>query len=334
MKERIKKLIHAAKRKKKVLVVCFSCVLIAGALSLCWYYSGEIIPHVQAGEGTAINPEFKNLKEIKNPDPHESGPKEEVLTYDEIKQEKYAKNAIRIATQEGLQRVPGAPKVQSKTVYSYSPAAIYEIFCHEAYLTDIQLQPGEDIQFIGGGDTVRWIVDRALSGSGDEKRWHIYVRPLKAGLMTNIMIATDRRSYQLKVRSTADFYSPIVGWTYPLEEKAAFIRMKEDEEPISNSANVTPDRMNFKYSIKEQKGWFDGSYSWTPTMVFDDGRKTYIKMGENMPSGEAPALFVKGKSGLALVNYRVKKNFYIVDRLFKQAELKNGEDETVVITQN
>jgi type IV secretion system protein TrbG len=340
---------HVTKLKKFAVNVCkkyplrifLSGVLIGSIIAFSWHYTNRIIPAVQAGEGEAINPE---LRSDKKPDIQDiqaiqdEGPKDDKLTIDEVKQERYARNVSKISMDEGLQRVPRSPKVQSKTFYSYSQTALYEIFCHEGYLTDIQLQPGEDILYIGGGDTVRWIVDRAQSGSGDNKRWHIYIKPLKGGIMTNFMITTDRRAYQIRARATADFYNPIVGWNYPLDDKAAFLRtqeekMKKEEEEVSKA--VAPDKMNFAYTVKEKSGWFGGSYSWTPKIVFDDGAKTYIQMSSGMATGEAPALFVKDTSGeVMLVNYRVKNNYYIVDRLFTQAEMRNGMKETVVITRN
>jgi len=343
MKQHITRLIGLAVNisKKYPLRIFFSGVLIGSIIAFSWYYSNRFIPTVQAGEGEAINPELKGDKKADLQDVqaiHDEGPQDDKLTPDEVRQERFARNALRGSTEEGLQRVPKAPKVQSKTFYSYSQTAIYEIFCHEGYLTDIQLQPGEDIQYIGGGDTVRWIVDRAQSGSGDNKRWHIYVKPLKGGIMTNFMITTDRRAYQIRARAAADFYNPIVGWNYPLDDKAAFLRtqeekMKKEEEEVSKA--VAPDKMNFAYTVKEKSGWFGGSYSWTPKIVFDDGAKTYIQMSPGMATGEAPAFFVKDTSGeVMLVNYRVKNNYYIVDRLFTQAEMRNGMKETVVITRN
>jgi type IV secretion system protein VirB9 len=89
--------------------------------------------------------------------------------------------------------------------------------------------------------------------------------------------------------------------------------------------------MNFAYKVIEKSGFFGSSYSWTPKMVFDDGTKTYIQMADTMRSGEAPALFVKDDDNVTLVNYRVKNNYYIVDRLFAQAEMRNGTKETVII---
>jgi type IV secretion system protein TrbG len=341
MKQPISKLIHSLRviGKKYTIRLFLSGIFIGSIVALCWFYSARAIPSVQAGEGQAVNPELKAKEKLDMQDVQaiqDEGPKDDKLTPDEVRQERYARNALRGSTEEGLQRVPKAPKVQSKTFYAYSQTAIYEIFCHEGYLTDIQLQPGEDVQYIGGGDTVRWIVDRAQSGTGDDKRWHIYVKPLKSGIMTNFMITTDRRAYQIRARASVDFYNPIIGWTYPLDDKAAFLRtkeeqMKKEEEEVSKA--VTPEKMNFSYKVEEKSGWFGGKYSWTPKMVFDDGVKTYIQMSDAMKTGEAPALFIKDTSGeVMLVNYRVKQNYYIVDRLFTQAEMRNGMKETVLIT--
>jgi len=47
---------------------------------------------------------------------------------------------------------------------------------------------------------------------------------------------------------------------------------------------------------------------------------------------EAPALFIKSQEGTTqLVNYRVKANWYIVDRLFEEAELRVGEQHPAVV---
>lgn len=265
-------------------------------------------------------------------------PADEPLTYEEAKAQKEARYAIILSNKEGTQRVQNQPRIQSKTFFSYSQTSVYKIYCHEGYLTDIQLQAGEDIEFIGGGDTVRWIVDKALSGKGETRRWHVYVKPLKSGIQTNFIITTDRRAYQINARSTADFYVPIVGWNYPNDDKVAFMRQKEerlkDEDQVNTSA---PEKFNFKYKITEEKnsGWFSSnneSYTWTPKIVFDDGKKTYIKMGDHMKTTEAPALFIEGKDGLQMVNYRVKGSYYIADRLIsKGAQMINGK-EIVYIT--
>jgi type IV secretion system protein VirB9 len=62
-----------------------------------------------------------------------------------------------------------------------------------------------------------------------------------------------------------------------------------------------------------------------PVRVFDDGKKTYIQISEAAKNREAPVLVVIGSDGKQeMVNYRVKNDMYIVDRLFERAQLLLG----------
>ncbi len=71
---------------------------------------------------------------------------------------------------------------------------------------------------------------------------------------------------------------------------------------------------------------------WKPVRVFDDGKKVYIQFPDHIDRGEAPPLFVVGQDGQSeLVNYRMRGNFYVVDRLFSTAELRLGQDPQQVV---
>ena len=49
-------------------------------------------------------------------------------------------------------------------------------------------------------------------------------------------------------------------------------------------------------------------------------------------TAEAPPLFLIGPEGeVALVNYRVRGSYYVVDRLFEVAELRLGTDPQTVV---
>jgi type IV secretory pathway VirB9-like protein len=61
-----------------------------------------------------------------------------------------------------------------------------------------------------------------------------------------------------------------------------------------------------------------------PIRVFDDGVKTYIQMPVASQRTEAPVLVVEGPDGGEMVNYRVKGDVYVVDRLFNRAALIVG----------
>jgi len=71
---------------------------------------------------------------------------------------------------------------------------------------------------------------------------------------------------------------------------------------------------------------------WRPLRAFDDTSKVYIEFPERIDQGEAPPLFVVGPEGDSeLVNYRVRGNYYVVDRLFAAAELRLGQKPQQVV---
>ena len=81
-------------------------------------------------------------------------------------------------------------------------------------------------------------------------------------------------------------------------------------------------QLQFRYAITGD------SPPWRPLRAFDDGSKVYIEMPAGVAEGELPPLFVVGPNGgTELVNYRVRQNYYVVDRLFAAAELRMGSDK-------
>ena len=62
-----------------------------------------------------------------------------------------------------------------------------------------------------------------------------------------------------------------------------------------------------------------------PIRVVDDGKKTFIQMSPGAGVREAPVLVGLGPEGKAeMVNYRVKGDLYVVDRLFERGALLLG----------
>jgi type IV secretion system protein TrbG len=203
-------------------------------------------------------------------------------------------------------------------VFSYSPGALYQIYAAPGQITDVALEPGE--QLIGSGpvaagDTVRWVVGDTESGSGDTRRVHIMVKPTRPAIETNLIINTDRRTYLIELRSREQPYMPSVAWFYP-EDRAARGRAVPPRPFIPDQA-----LRRYRYAI-------DGdSPPWRPVNAYDDGRKIYIEFSAGIGQGEMPPLFVIGPDGKTeLVNYRVYGNLLIVDRLFAAAELRLGGD--------
>ncbi|MDD2462785.1 MAG: P-type conjugative transfer protein TrbG [Desulfobulbus sp.] len=240
------------------------------------------------------------------------------------------RRVVDTAIREATRRPANSVNSESKTVYSYTPDAIYTLYGAPGRVIDIQLQPGEKLTGpVIAGDTVRWVVGTSVSRNGASAITHVLVKPVQAGIETNFIITTDRRSYHLIAKSLNRSFLPTVSWTYPHEEMAKFDAYNPDGQKAADmlaSGGISPDKLNFKYTIDP-----DDNYSWTPVRVFDDGSRTYIQMSPEMKNTQAPVFFIKDEDGLNLVNYRVRGDYYVVDRLFEEGEFRCGKDEIVKI---
>lgn len=210
-------------------------------------------------------------------------------------------------------------------VFAYAPGSLYQVTAALGRVTTIQLQQGESLSDTGAvaaGDTVRWVIGEAASGSGSSRRTQILVKPTEPGLVTNLVINTDRRTYIVELRSTASTYMASVAWSYPQDELIALKARTDAAARIAETqvaSGLDPARLEFGYRLKG-----DGP-DWRPTQVFDDGAKTYILFPATIAQSELPPLFLIGAGGKAeLVNYRVSGRYMIVDRLFAAAELRLG----------
>jgi type IV secretion system protein TrbG len=202
-------------------------------------------------------------------------------------------------------------------LFSYSPGALYQVYASPGQITDIALEPGEQLVGSGpvaAGDTVRWIVGDTESGSGDFRRVHIMVKPTRPSIATNLVVNTDRRTYLVELRSREKPYMPAVAWFYPESR----IRGKVlPQTPFIPNA----EQRKYRYAIEGD------SPPWRPVNVYDDGRKVYIEFSPGIVQGEMPPLLVIGADGKAeIVNYRAYGDILIVDRLFAAAELRLGSE--------
>ena len=215
--------------------------------------------------------------------------------------------------------------INAVQVYPFSDGALFQVYAAPGQVTDIALQEGELLTGSGpvaSGDTVRWIIGDTESGTGATKRVHILVKPTRPDLTTNLVINTDRRTYHLEMRSAEKTYMASVSWQYPADQLIALRRQNAAADaaaPVDVGVDVA--RLRFRYRIEGDNP------AWRPLSAFDDEQKVYIEMPRGIGQGEAPPLFVLGPDGKGeLVNYRVRQNYYVVDRLFGAAELRLGGD--------
>ena len=206
--------------------------------------------------------------------------------------------------------------------FAYAPNQLYKIYCRRGYLTDLAFRKGETIQFVGGGDTAGW----AVSSATVDGIPHLYIKPVVEVSTTNLIVTTNKRSYQLIVHS-ADWYNPMVSWTYATEDHQDMLRSEQKNEAARTAAVHATDveSLDFSYKVKGKNA------EYRPETVFSDGMRVYLKFNK-LPQRQVP-IFIqeKGSRMMTLVNYQQKDNYYIIDAPFERAQMRVSEHENVTI---
>jgi len=208
--------------------------------------------------------------------------------------------------------------VNAVQIFSYNPTELYRAYTKPGRVTDIALQPGEQIVDISGADPIRWVLGNTTSGKGESQRTHISIKPTRADIATNLIIYTDRRTYFVEVTATPATWMTGIAWEYPGQEIHANTAPAPKQEESQDG--LAPERLEFRYDIAGPR------IPWRPLRVFDDGSKVYIQFPPDIVQHDLPPLFLlDGHGATQLVNYRVRSPYYIIDRLFDAAELRIGD---------
>ena len=208
-----------------------------------------------------------------------------------------------------------------ETTFKYSPSSIYEIWVSPDYSTRIELNPDEDITYVGGGDTTNWKID--MSKGGEKSATSVYIRPVESDIKSNLIIQTTKRTYTFLINGDEKLYNIIIKFTYPIDAGISVYRTDSSIPSILEngvSGSVETNASDIRNIITNYKITPD-TYDWSPVGVYNDGKKTYIKFKETM--SESPILVVKGSTGkLEEVNYHQEGNVIRIDRVVKSGQLK------------
>ncbi|NHR04538.1 TrbG/VirB9 family P-type conjugative transfer protein [Chromobacterium haemolyticum] len=224
-------------------------------------------------------------------------------------------------------------------VFPFDPNNSFTIISRPNAITDIQLGPDEQLVALAAGDSTQWTFHKTDG--------HIFVKPIRADLFTSATLVTSKRTYQLTLRSVSDrakWYQR-VSWQYPdlvllgdPNFKAPSRAMPPDIDFQSNSSGsigsfgqyssapsqggMYGEKLNFNYAVK-------GSADFAPKQVFDDGKFTWFRI---VGSQEFPAVFmINADSDIERVNWLVKGEFLIVQRLAPAFLLKIGKEEVRIV---
>jgi type IV secretion system protein VirB9 len=241
------------------------------------------------------------------------------------------RQAVQQSNAEGIMR----PQDYSKAamIYDFDPDWVYEVYTQPLRVCDIRLEPGEKVvetPFVS--DSERWILGAGISVESGVEIQHIYAKPSQANLEASLIINTDRRVYHLVLKSFRDVYMPMVRWRYfysgmpgsyigATAETAAAPGAAENRR---DAAGIDPRFLSFNYKITY--GLF-GKPRWLPSLVCDDGKKTYITFPEDMLQQSLPAVFEDRNNA---VNYRVLENIIIIDKLVEKITVKIKNRQIII----
>jgi type IV secretion system protein VirB9 len=222
----------------------------------------------------------------------------------------------------------------------YDPRAVVTVPVKRGVVTLVVLDADESITEVAaglGGDCAKaesaWCVAAQPGGR------NLFVKAKSSAIAANnLAVVTDRRTHAFRFVVLADgdpkppVYRLVVkaparaapATRLALRDLAPLVALPVVPSPpppqqvVAERLEAKPQVMNTQYSVAEGTG----SQDIVPTLVFDDGRFTYLRFPGNR---EIPAVFhVLGDGGETLVNARMEDDLLVVDRVSRRLMLRAG----------
>ena len=226
----------------------------------------------------------------------------------------------------------------------YDPQAIVTVPVRRGVVTHLVLGADEAITELGSGlgadcskPEAPWCIAAQTGGR------NIFVKPKSsAGAPNNLAVVTDRRTHAFRLVVLPDgdpkptVYRLVVRAPVQRPASAAAVRpavhampppvvaipelppSPSAQELVAERLKAGPQLLNAEYSIAEGSA----SADIVPTLIFDDGRFTYLRFPGNR---EVPTVFqVLGDGSEAVVNARMEDDLLVVDRVARRLMLRAG----------
>lgn len=198
------------------------------------------------------------------------------------------------------------------------------ILTKRGFVTQIDFGRGESIESLGGtsqaaaltGDSDGWIV---VGRKGDR---HLYLKPRSEAYPSNLLVVTNRYNYAFELRILPDESRSDGVWRlsfrYPNDGLSnAEVRANQ----VAYALGAPTEKRNLKYRIELIRG--NGDI--LPKKVWDDGRFTYIAMGNNR---EIPAAFkVDGNDGESTLNLHTEGQLLVIHEVARRFLLRLDKQE-------
>lgn len=189
---------------------------------------------------------------------------------------------------------PGDPRVQT---VMFAPDQVVQLQAAPGYQITVALNPDERIESIALGDSAAW------QATANKRGDYLFVKPINAGVTTNMIVITDVRMYAFEL---VPAYGPMEGlpfavrFTYPASAPVAAV--PSAAAPMSDT---TPGRYRLS-----------GDKLLRPSAMADDGVQTEI---EWPASAALPAIYAVGDDGReVLATGHVRDGRVVVDRIARK----------------
>ena len=235
-------------------------------------------------------------------------------------------HAIELVNSWVKSNVPPSIGDNGTLVFPYG-ASMPFLIAMPLYPAKISFEPSETIVDYHIGDAARWKLSPGISGTPPNQVHHIILKPVDSGLRTALIVNTNKRSYYIHLISRKKNLIPNISFSYPESEDPKWqafrdaLHQQQRHAPLTqNDRNSTT--LDFEYKI-------NGNAPFKPLRVYNNGHQTIIQMPKNIATQDAPSLLVLTPDHQRkIVNYRIKKERYIVDELFQKAILISGIGDT------
>ena len=216
-------------------------------------------------------------------------------------------------------------------IVAYQPDTV--VLVHASTFASIQIFFGKNeiIKTIQNGDLAAWLVN-VPEGLNNM----LFLKPTIFGSNTNMIVVTNQHTYYFHLICDNNTISSRTISTYAIHfiypKKLLFNSLSKEQLSISekkiyflNRARLIK-KYNWDYS-------FSGTQEIMPLHVFDDGQFTYMQLQAKQ---SIPAIFsvdnVYGKENI--VNYRINKDYLIIQQVYPQFTLRKGKYQVTSIFNN
>jgi type IV secretion system protein VirB9 len=207
--------------------------------------------------------------------------------------------------------ISGAVDPRVRTV-TFAEDAVVSLRGHYGYQMSVEFGADERIENVSIGDSLAWQV------TPNRRADTLFLKPIEFDAATNMSVITSKRRYtfQLSAEDPAGPGDPNIIY------RVKFIFLPDATTPSAASTSPPPVVIsNTAYTVS-------GSPKNVPARIYDDGTSTYFEWA---PGTATPAVFaVVPDGGESVVNFIMRGNVMVVERLSPFFLLRNGADQTLV----